>query len=92
MSICSITPASVRTPNGIRHLPPAREKFKPCGYTYARYYPAIRAQYALSYDNYSCRNPNNSFAPVPYRLWLPPFSGAIYTRGLSLENSSIPGN
>jgi hypothetical protein len=77
---------SVRTPNGIRHLSKARSKFSPCGYSFARYYPAIRAQYALSYDNSSCGNPNTSFAPAPYRLWLPPFSGAIYTHGMGPEN------
>jgi hypothetical protein len=29
---------------------------------------------------------------VPYHLWLPPFSGAIYTRSLSPESLSVPGN
>jgi hypothetical protein len=83
---------SIRVPNGIRHLSRERSKFSPCGYSFARYYPAIRAQYALSYDNFSCRNPDTSFAPVPYHLWLPPFSGAIYTRGLSPDNLSASGN
>jgi hypothetical protein len=83
---------SVRTPNGIRHLSKVRSKFSPCGYSFARYYPAIRAQYALSYDNSSCGNPNTTFAPVPYHLWLPPFSGAIYTRGLDPESFLASGN
>ena len=83
---------SIRTPNGIRQLPSWRSKFNPCGYLFARYYPAIRAQYALSYDNFTCHDPKNSFAPVPYHLWLPPFTGAIYTRSLGLENLSVPGN
>jgi hypothetical protein len=82
----------IRTPDGIRHLPSWRSKFNPCGYLFARYYPAIRAQYALSYDNFTCRDPENSFAPVPYHLWLPPFSGAIYTRSLDPESLSVPGN
>jgi hypothetical protein len=82
----------IRTPNGIRHLPLERSKFSPCGYSFARYFPAIHAQYVLSYDNSTCSAPKESFAPVPYRLWLPPFSGAIYTRGLSPEAVSAPGN
>ncbi len=82
----------IRTPDGVRHLPSERLKFNPCGYSFARYYPAIRAQYALSFDNLTCRDPKNSFAPVPYHLWLPPFSGAIYTRSLSPESLSVPGN
>jgi hypothetical protein len=83
----------IRTPNGISTLPPERLKFSPCGYSFARFYPAIRAQYALSYDNFTCHDPKISFAPVPYHLWLPPFSGAIYTRSLSPdEGLSVPGN
>jgi hypothetical protein len=82
----------IRTPNGIRHLPAGRMKFNPCGYSFAKFYPAIRAQYALSYDNFTCRDPKESFAPVPYGLWLPPFSGAIYTRSLSPGHLSVPGN
>ena len=82
----------IRTPNGIRHLPSSRSKFSPCGYFTARYYPAIRAQYALSYDNFTCHDPKNTFAPVPYHLWLPPFSGAIYTGSLIPESPSAPGN
>jgi hypothetical protein len=87
-----IDSGGIRTPNGIRHLPAARSKFNPCGYLIAKYYPAIRAQYVLSYDNSSCSAPKESFAPVPYHLWLPPFSGAIYTRGLNPERLSAPGN
>ena len=88
-----IDAGGIRTPNGISHLPSERLKFSPCGYSYARFYPAIRAQYALSYDNFTCQDPKTSFAPVPYHLWLPPFSGAIYTRSLSPDESlSVPGN
>jgi len=82
----------IRTPNGIRNVPAGRLKFNPCGYSFAKYYPAIHAQYALSYDNFTCSDPKDSFAPVPYHLWLPPFSGAIYTRSLSPESLSSPGN
>jgi hypothetical protein len=82
----------IRTPNGIHHLPAERAKFNPCGYSFAKYYPAIRAQYALSYDNFTCSPPKESFAPVPYHLWLPPFSGAIYTRSLDPGSLSVPGN
>jgi hypothetical protein len=82
----------VRTPNGIRHLPAERSKFNPCGYLFAKYYPAIRAEYVLSYDNSTCSAPKKSFAPVRYHLWLPPFSGAIYTRSLGPERLAAPGN
>jgi len=74
----------IRTPTGIQHLSEARSKFKPCGYWSAKFYPTIQPQYALSYDNSTC-DPQNKFAPVLYHLWLPPFSGAIYTRGVSPE-------
>jgi hypothetical protein len=83
---------SVRIPNGIRHLSRVRSKFSPCGYSFARYYPVIHPRYALSYDNFSCGTPDSTFAPVPYRLWLPPFSGAIYTRDIGPANLSASGN
>jgi len=82
----------IRTPNGIRNVPAGRLKFNPCGYSFAKYYPAIHAQYALSYDNFTCSDPKDSFAPVPYRLWLPPYSGAIYTRSVSPGSLSESGN
>jgi hypothetical protein len=81
---------NIRTPTGIHQLSEARTKFKPCGYFHARFFPAIRPQYVLSYDNYSCGDPQDRFAPVPYRLWLPPFSGAIYSRTVSPAGLSQP--
>jgi hypothetical protein len=87
-----IDTGGIHTPDGIRQLPLSRSKFKPCGYLFAKYYLAIRAQYVLSYDNSTCSPPKESFAPVPYHLWLPPFSGAIYTRSPGPEPLSAPGN
>jgi hypothetical protein len=86
----------IHTPTGIRTLPEARSKFNPCFYWAARFYPAIRPQYVISYDDFSCGDPQNRFAPVPYHLWLPPFSGAIYSRSvspalLSQSASNAPG-
>jgi hypothetical protein len=75
----------IRTPNGIRHYSRARSKFEPCGYFHAKYYSAIRPQYLLSYDDFTCGNPQNIFAPVNYRLWLPPFSATIYIRRVNPE-------
>jgi hypothetical protein len=75
----------IRTPTGIHRLSEERRNFKPCDYWHARFFPAIRPQYVLSYDNYTCGDPQNRFAPVPYHLWLPPFSGAIYSRSVSSE-------
>jgi hypothetical protein len=80
----------IRTPTGIHRLSEARRKYKPCDYFHARFFPAIRPQYVLSYDNYSCGDSQDRFAPVPYRLWLPPFSGAIYSRTVSPAGLSQP--
>ena len=73
----------IKTPTGINRLSRARDKFKPCGYWHARFYPAIRPQYVISYDNFSCGDPQDTFAPVHYRMWLPPFSGTLYSRSVS---------
>jgi hypothetical protein len=73
------------TPAGITHWPVVRSKFKPCGYWHAKYYSAIRPQYLLSFDNFTCGFSQDRFAPVPYHLWLPPFSGAIYSRQVDPE-------
>jgi hypothetical protein len=75
----------IRTPNGVRHYTTARSKFNPCGYYHAKYYSAIRPQYLLSYDDFTCGDPQNRFAPVNYRMWLPPFSATIYTRRVDPE-------
>jgi len=80
----------IQTPTGIHQLSEARREFKPCGYFHARFFPAIRPQYVLSYDNYTCGDPQDRFAPVPYHLWLPPFSGAIYSRIVSPAGLSQP--
>ena len=81
----------IRTPNGIRHYSKARSKFEPCGYFHAKYYSAIRPQYLLSYDDFTCGNSQNRFAPVSYRLWLPPFSATIYIRSVNPEQFSAAG-
>ena len=57
------------------------ERFRPCGYTLAHYFPAIQAQYALAYDEFSCGD-HSPFPPVPYRTWLPPSTSAISIRTL----------
>jgi len=82
--------SDIHTPTGISHL--ATSKFALCSYWVARYYPAIKPQYVISYDDFSCGDPQNTFAPVPYRLWLPPFSGAIYSRSVSHTLLSQSGN
>jgi 4-amino-4-deoxy-L-arabinose transferase-like glycosyltransferase len=78
-----IDAGGIHTPTGIHHLTEAQSKFNPCSYWAARFYPAIRPKYVISYDNFSCGSPQDTFAPVPYRLWLPPFSGAIYSRSVN---------
>ena len=72
----------IHTPAGTNHLPPWRHRFQPCGYWPAQYLPAIQPQYVVSYDNSTC-DPQNRFAPVSYRLWLPPFSSYLYARAVS---------
>ena len=74
----------IRTPSGIHHVPRSQQSFKPCGYWVAHFFPTIRPQYAISYDDVTC-DPQNRFPPVTYRLWLPPFSGAMYTRAVNPE-------
>lgn len=66
-------------PPDARHTRNKVITFKSCGYFMAKYFPAIHAQYALSYDEVACDGPSQ-FAPVRYRLWLPPYSGMIYIR------------
>jgi hypothetical protein len=73
----------IQTPTGVIHFSSARSNYRPCGYFHAKYFSAIKPQYLLSYDNFSCGEPQNKFAPVTYRLWLPPFSGTIYTRSVT---------
>jgi hypothetical protein len=73
----------IRTPTGISQFTLARSKFMPCRYWHARYFSAIRPEYLLSYDDFTCGASQDRFAPVPYHLWLPPFSGAIYSRSVN---------
>jgi hypothetical protein len=82
----------IHTPTGIRHLPKAKRNFdNPCYYWAATFYPAIKPQYVISYDDFSCGNSDDRFAPVSYRLWLPPFSGALYSRSVTPELLSRSG-
>lgn len=87
-----IDAGGIHTPTGIHHLSKAQSDFNLCSYWVARFYPAIKPQYVISYDDFSCGNPQDRFAPVPYRLWLPPFSGAIYSRSVSPALVSQSGN
>jgi hypothetical protein len=75
----------IQTPTGIVHYTRARSKFLPCGYFHAKYFSAIRPLYLLSYDNFSCGDSQSRFAPINYRLWLPPFSATIYIRSVNPE-------
>ena len=74
---------AIRTPSGIHHIPAAQENFKPCGYWPAAFFPTIHPKYAISYDDTACDPAPQRFPPVPYRLWLPPYAGAFYIRGVS---------
>jgi hypothetical protein len=74
-----IDTAGIVLPPGARQIKNRVITFKSCGYFMAKYFPAIHAQYALSYDEVSCDGPSQ-FAPVRYRLWLPPFASTIYIR------------
>jgi hypothetical protein len=82
----------ILTPTGVSHYTRGRSKFKPCGYWHAKYYSAIKPDYVLSYDNSTCGDAQDRFAPVPYHLWLPPFSGEIYTRSVDPEEFLPPEN
>jgi hypothetical protein len=76
-----VAAGGINLPPGAAPYDAAREQFRPCGYMLAHYFPAIHAQYALSHDEASCGTPSE-FAPVSYRIWLPPYSSAIYIRRL----------
>ena len=81
----------IRTPTGVSRYTKAWSKFKPCGYWGAKFYSAIKPEYVLSYDNYTCGDSQDRFAPVLYHLWLPPFSGEIYSRSVNPEEFLAPG-
>jgi hypothetical protein len=53
-----------------------------CDYGLASSYPSIQPDYALSFDVLSCDG-RSRFAPLPYRTWLPPFSGFIYIQAVA---------
>jgi len=74
-----IDAGGINMPPGSRHFKGKIVTFKSCDYGMAKYFPAIHAQYALSYDEVSCDGPSQ-FAPVHYRLWLPPYASTIYIR------------
>lgn len=74
-----IDAGSVVLPPGARYIRNKVITYKSCGYFMAKYFPAIHARYALSYDEVACDGPSQ-FAPVRYRLWLPPFASTIYIR------------
>lgn len=66
---------------------PAGNFSNSCDYGLAWRYPAIQPRYALSFDPQACNGPSH-FAPVPYRTWLPPFSGSIYVQAITPEAMS----
>lgn len=72
----------IRTPNGIHHISDLQRKFQPCGYWPAAFFPTIHPEYVVSYDNAAC-DPQNTFAPVTYRLWLPPHTATFYIRAIT---------
>jgi hypothetical protein len=74
----------IRTPTGILHLSETQRKFQPCGYWPAAFFPTIHPEYVVSYDNAAC-DPQNTFAPVPYHLWLPPHTATFYIRAITPE-------
>ncbi len=74
----------IRTPSGINHVSRSQQRFKPCGYWVAHFFPAIHPEYVISYDDSTC-DPQNRFPPVAYHLWLPPFAGTMYTRAVNPE-------
>lgn len=67
------------------HLPPGASPMQSsdqtldpdCRLNFAPYTPAIHPQYFLVFRQMHCLAPS-SFAPVPYRNWLPPFRREIY--------------
>ena len=66
-------------PDGAHSIKRKIVTFKSCDYGFAKYFPAIHAQYALSYDEVSCDGPSQ-FAPVQYHNWLAPHTSTIYIR------------
>jgi hypothetical protein len=74
-----IDAGGINMPAGVRHIKRKIVTYKSCDYGMAKYFPAIHAQYALSYDEVSCDGPSQ-FGPVRYRLWMPPYTSTIYIR------------
>jgi hypothetical protein len=79
----------IRTPSGIHHISAAQKLNHPCKYWPAEFFPTIHPLYAVSYDDISC-DPQNRFAPVEYRLWLPPFHGTFYIRSVDPKRLAGP--
>ncbi len=69
----------MNTPTGFTEQPPIPYTIKPtpCKYGWARFFPAIHPQFAVSFSPSSCDGPS-SFAPVAYTTWLPPFRASMY--------------
>jgi hypothetical protein len=59
--------------------PPPEDDPDPCHYSTLNWTPAIRPEYALSYDPVSCYKPSH-YPPVEYRTWLPPHAHWIYVQ------------
>lgn len=74
-----ISISGITLPPGAKRLGDVPARFKPCGYSMARLFPSIHARYALSDDAQGCAE-QTMFAPVVYKLWLPPYHRTIYIR------------
>ena len=74
-----VNSGAMNTPQGFAGEPPIHVvlKNKPCKYGWAHTFPAIRPEFALSFDAVSCDG-TSQFAAVPYRSWLPPYGSKIY--------------
>lgn len=86
-----LTSRNINLPPGIHPPPPRNPSSRSCAAPYGYLDPAIEPRYALSLDPLTCQSPSG-FAPVPYRTWLPPYSGGIYIQAVTDVASASPGS
>ena len=74
-----VNSGNINMPQGFSARAPVllRMTEKPCHYSWARLFPAVQPEYALSFDDVSCGGPAG-LPPVAYRSWLPPYRAKIY--------------
>jgi len=72
-----VTAPKINLPPGPQPTPSWKMTSWPCGNWFAGESPAIQPRFAVSYDQGACQGPSR-FAPVPYRTWLPPYTGSVY--------------